>query len=117
MVPSPIPVADVDVHGADSADTDALLRALAEPRRRYALSALADHEEPLALEALASRVVAMECDCDETETAEVVERNVLVALYHTHAPLLAEADLVDFDRDERTVSLTGLGREVQPVET
>jgi len=117
MVPSPIRPVDVDISGADSSDTDALFRALAEPRRRYALSALAEHEEPLALETLANSVVAKECECDGADASEVVERTVLVSLYHTHAPLLATAGLVEFDHDERTVALTDLGREIQPLDT
>lgn len=116
MVPSSAPTANVDVSGVDASDTDAIFRALADARRRHALAALADSEGALSLDALANGVVARECDCDEADSSAVVERTVLVALYHTHAPLLAEAGLVEFDPEGKSVALTDLGREIQPLE-
>lgn len=116
MVPSPASTATVDVSDVDASDADAVLRALANSRRRHALAALAENEGVLSLDALANSVVARECDCDEADSSAVVERTVLVALYHTHAPLLAEAGLVEFDPDEQSVALTELGREIQPLD-
>lgn len=113
MVPAPVSAANVDDLGDTAADADTVLRALVEPRRRHVLTVLADSEGPLSLDELATRVVAKECDRDESERSEVVQRTLLISLYHTHAPLLSDADLVAFDADERTVAITDLGRDVR----
>lgn len=74
-------------------------RILASDRRRLALDALAERESPVSVEGLAVQIV-------DDDSEEEFDR-VVVALHHVHLPMLADAGVVDYVPETRTVSPTG----------
>lgn len=74
----------------DTTDWDALFSALADGRRRLALSILAEADEPLPLETLTATVA-------ERGTNGQDRAALAVALRHQHLPLLEEAGVVTVD--------------------
>ncbi|MFD1563694.1 hypothetical protein ACFR99_09055 [Haloarchaeobius amylolyticus] len=98
-----------------STELTTALDVLAEPRRRYLLAALLEHEqsaatdapsERLSIEALTRAVARVEQDTADV-TGELVDQ-VHVTLVHAHVPRLADAGLVttDADGDATTVAPT-----------
>jgi DNA-binding transcriptional ArsR family regulator len=88
----------------DPDDLDAAFGALADGRRRLALSVLDTYARPIALEALAREVASRE----DRRLAESGPRDrvdaVLASLVHVHLPRLDDDGLVDYDADEGRVS-------------
>lgn len=89
------------VPGAEDVESaDAVLSALADERRRTVLSVLLDADEGrLDLSEVAERVAEREHSAVEADVTHVE-----TGLYHVHAPTLADAGLVEYDRDERTLA-------------
>jgi hypothetical protein len=56
----------------------------------------------MSLDTLAERVDASDADSDSGESV-AAPRQTAVQLHHTHLPKLADAELLDYDRDSRTV--------------
>ena len=84
------------------------------PERRQALLEVlhSSPQRPIPVSTLADHVACQEYDCDvETLTTEQRKR-VYIALYQSHLPTLAQADVVTFDTDE---SLVEVGPEFQRV--
>ena len=79
-------------------DIDALFEALADARRRTAITVLEGRQQPLSVEALAREVAA-----SETDQIEQVQS----ALTHVHLPLLRDAGLIGYDTASRRVSYEG----------
>lgn len=91
----------VDARGAE---WDAILDCVADVRRRQLLRILNRADRALSLVELADEMTARDAGNEENPTAaDVVKRN----LHHVHLPKLDRADLVDYDRDERTVTYRG----------
>ncbi|NIB98046.1 hypothetical protein [Halobacterium sp. R2-5] len=86
-------------------------RCLARSRRRYVLHRLNETETPLALADLAEDIVDWEADSSQADSAEGIKR-VQVALHHVHLPMLAEADLVEYDAAQRAVKLADCPQEL-----
>lgn len=98
-----------------------VMDALAHPRRRATMAALADREPPVPLDELAAAVVAAEArgpDAGDPTTDggwvpdagaarragfDDPEREVAVALYHAHLPRLDDAGVVSFDPASKAV--------------
>jgi len=88
--------------GASTADRDALYDALSHRHRRLAIATLEERGEALALADLAAEIA--DRDAEGEPAAERVQR-IEIELYHVHAPKLATAGVVTFDRDENVVRL------------
>ncbi|MFC4550561.1 MULTISPECIES: DUF7344 domain-containing protein [Halorussus] len=89
----------------DSASIDAALDALADRRRRSLLAFVADRPSPTSLDALVEHVA--DRDRSEVPTAgrlgtDARER-AEISLVHCHLPKLDATDVLDYDRDARTV--------------
>lgn len=93
---------DSDSTGASPAVTpDSAFCALADPQRRAIISSL--HERPnetIAVETLVDRLISR---ADEPNPDR---RHVAAALSRTHLPKLDELNLVEYDRERRTVRYT-----------
>lgn len=93
--------------GAQSPSQISELFALfAHHRRRYALRELRQHTNPMTLADLADEIAIRE---NETPLAEVPAeevKRIYMSLYHTHIPKLEEADLVHYDQEQDTLTLT-----------
>jgi predicted transcriptional regulator len=83
-----------------------VIDALADWRRRYALTVLAGRTEPMTESALARAVADAEREeAHERVTAEY-RQSVQVGLHHCHLPKLDDAGLVEYDSDAREVART-----------
>jgi DNA-binding transcriptional ArsR family regulator len=90
----------------DGITQDVVYEILSNPRRRFVLSYLREHGEPIALTDLATVVAARENDIDQADLTDRQEKRVYVSLYQTHIPKLEKIGIVDYDSDAGTVQLT-----------
>jgi len=79
-------------------------RLLANDRRRHLLDILEGVDATVRVRRLAERIGEREAAVDERVDVE----SVLLTLHHVHLPKLADADVVAYDPEDRTV--TPLGR-------
>jgi hypothetical protein len=75
---------------------------LENPRRRHLLRELSGTDGPIDAGRLATRVA----DREPGPVTPAVERRVTVSLHQLHLPRLADAGVIGYDRDERTVTPT-----------
>lgn len=106
---------EVDVTSTPaSLSTDTLFNVLANQRRRYVLHALKEHETPLSLAALATKVAALENERPGTEIPRDEHERVHASLWHSHVPKLDDAGIVEFDRESDTVTLAEDTKTLEP---
>lgn len=86
-------------------DRDALIRCLADARRRHLVSILEDADGTVGRRALARRVAARETDETPSAVPEPTVDTVETSLYHVHLPTLREVGLVETDGE--TVAYDG----------
>lgn len=96
--------AELDLPSAADGSERQVVDLLSEPRRRRVLRIVADRDQPLVLSELALEVVDRERAVDIEEVPADHLRSVHVRLYHVHAPMLADAGALEFDRSNRTVA-------------
>lgn len=84
-------------------------------RRRYALYALAEADEPVELEELAAQITRWEED-DGGPSTEAFE-DVVLSLRHTHLPKAAQAEYVEYDRERGEIRISGEPPEFQIILT
>lgn len=89
----------------DRPATDAL-SILRDERRRRLLAILRRHEDRMTVRDAAYAVVVRERDAPITEVPSSAVAEVYVSLVHVHLPLLAAADLVEFDPERYLVAPT-----------
>lgn len=79
------------------------------PHRERLVRHLQGRDVPVHLADLA-RVLASRgtLDGDNRSDVETEPRSIYVMLYHDHAPRLADAGVVEFDREDKTVRLADL---------
>lgn len=102
-----------DVDGIDVSDdvsTDELFDQLRDQRRRYVLAYLDTRSRPVHLADLATELAHAESP-DAEDVTERRQRHS-IRLYHADLPKLADAGLVEFDREERTAELSDDGETV-----
>ncbi|MFB6151453.1 MAG: hypothetical protein ABEJ40_06575 [Haloarculaceae archaeon] len=87
---------------------DVVFDILSSARRRYVLYLLRT-ESGMELTDLAERVAAWENDVDVKDLEKQQRKRVYVSLYQTHIPKLADAGLVDYDKDSGMVELRSNG--------
>jgi DNA-binding transcriptional ArsR family regulator len=92
---------------ADPGSLDALLRALADARRRTVLDVLSHQIGRIHVETLARELEARAENTRESDVPAEDADRVLGALVHGDLPCLADAELVEFDPDEGTVAYEG----------
>jgi hypothetical protein len=113
---NPISPPDADRSSGAIPSRDALYVVLSARRRREALRQLNAVGEGITLADLAERIAfedtATETDEDAGSGSTADARRVHLSLHHVHVPKLAAANAVEFDRAERTVTLTETGRAI-----
>lgn len=97
---------------ADPAEVDELFRALADSRRRVALSCLASYQD-LTLPDLADELAEIEYDQPLTEIDPETVTELYFDLYHSHVPCLVAADLVEYDQAQDYLAITDRGDAAQ----
>lgn len=90
----------------------AIYSCLSSSRRRYALYCLRDAEKALSLADLAEDVADLETETPRPEIEKKTVKDVYLSLYHHHVPKLADAGLVQYDRELDLVSLPLRSEEV-----
>lgn len=91
----------------DPESVDALFRSLADFRRRTILDILSHQFHPIHVETLAREIGAVEHYTSESEVPiDEVER-ITVSLRHCHLPVLSDAGLIDYDREDQMVAHDG----------
>lgn len=88
----------------DGDELDAVVESLANERRGTVLSVLEERDGPTSRWSLAREIAGREAS-GEPSHAEIEE--TLLALHHRHLPKLDDAGLVEYDRDEETVTYRG----------
>lgn len=83
---------------------DAVFEALADGRRQRVLEALVEMYHPLEPREIAVLVAAREENCSPQSVSTEAVDSVHTSLHHVHLPVLAEADLVERDESEGTVT-------------
>lgn len=99
----------------ESIATDSALEILSNERRRYVLQCLLPVDNPMALADLADEVAASENGTETTDVSKEDAKDVYVSLYHADIPKLADADIVEYDQDQNTVTLTQNAAELRPL--
>lgn len=92
---------EADVAGLEQ---DIVFDLLQNSRRRALLRYLEEREEAELVE-IAEHVAAEENDVELSETTEDSRRSVYISLYQTHVPKLADHGIIEYDEDEKLVSL------------
>lgn len=91
-------------------------RLLSKSRRRHLLTLLFELEEE-SLETLGRKIAAREVDEPPSNVPERTYTRIVTALVHCHIPRLVDYDLVDYDRETRTIVLETAARERFPFRT
>ena len=91
---------------------DEIFAILSNPRRRYVLYFLNQHETAIELTDLAEHVAAWENDTTVEELNSKERKRVYVSLYQTHVPKLADHGLIDYDPESGMVRQTESSRRV-----
>ncbi|MFB6131132.1 MAG: hypothetical protein ABEJ28_09960 [Salinigranum sp.] len=90
-----------------TATQERVYAALADRRRRTVLAALTGMDGPVSPEELAEEAVARASDAPEAVAGLSSVDTALVSLSHVDLPKLAEAGLVEYDAERRTVARPG----------
>lgn len=98
-------ILDITGQQFDSETLDDIFQALADHRRRTALSVLDQQSRQMDLDALATKVRIVEGVLGQ-ETPSDRER-IQTSLHHVHLPTLADAGLISYETDSRIVEYEG----------
>lgn len=82
-------------------------------RRRYALYYVTQDGGSVDFNELVTRVASWETGRSPEELDVSTEKSVYSSLYQTHLPILEEQDLVSFDRETKTVSVTDRTKQIK----
>ncbi|MFC4989700.1 helix-turn-helix domain-containing protein [Saliphagus infecundisoli] len=84
---------------------DKIPRVLSNPLRRRVLRTVADHAEPIELDALGAETIM---DAEKWEDHQI-------ELYHIHLPKLADHGLIEWDQEDRTIEKGDQFEEARPL--
>ncbi|MFD1562576.1 hypothetical protein ACFR99_03250 [Haloarchaeobius amylolyticus] len=114
-IPCPTAAPGPDPTGIESIAADTALEILSNRRRRCVLQCLLPYDNPLALADLADEVAALENGTGTTDVSKADAKDIYVSLYHVDIPKLADADIVEYDQGQNTVTLTQNAVELRPL--
>lgn len=84
---------------------DVAFEILTNARRRYALAYLRSQSEAVSIGELAEAVAAWEHDTSVEMVSSKERKSVYTSLYQTHLPKMADAGVVEYDRQRGIVTL------------
>lgn len=96
---------DIDALCAES-DRDEVFTLLSNYRRRSLLYALYRNGGELEFPDLVAKVASYETNTPPEEIGDDLRQSMYISLYQTHLPKLTSFGLVEYDADERLISLT-----------
>lgn len=89
---------------AETRSTDAVFRLLADGTRRFILSTFGGSDERVHLANLAERVAAWRGDKPVANVTADERKGVELELHHKHLPMLADAGMLEYDPETKTLS-------------
>ncbi len=101
---------DTDVETDVSADL--VFDLLSSQRRRMVLYYLRQSGAEMTVKEISQAIAANENDIPVDELSRQQRKRVYVSLYQTHLPKLADAGVIDYDRENGVIRLTGRGEEI-----
>jgi hypothetical protein len=90
---------------------DEVFTLLSNSRRRSVLYVLYQSDEEVDFSDLVTEVAACETGRPPDELADEVTQSMYISLYQTHLPKLTDYGLVEYDDEERTITLTSRARD------
>lgn len=99
-------------NGSKSLSQNEAYDLLSNPRRRFVISHLRKHGDPMSVSDLSDAVAAWENDAPVGELTDRQVKRVYVSLYQTHLPKLRDAGLLDYDQEAGVVSATSAVNEL-----
>jgi len=91
---------------------DLVFDLLSSQRRRMILYYLHQQEGTATVNEISKEIASMENDVPVEDLTRQQQKRVYVSLYQTHLPKLAQAGVIDYDRENGTVSLTDRVQEI-----
>lgn len=91
----------------DESSRSPVIESLADRRRRVVLGLLLDRFSPMAERRIAIHLAATEQEKSITDVTQEEVETIRADLHHVQFPTLEEADLIQWDRDEETVTTKG----------
>ena len=107
------PAIESDGSERNDLSLDEICHLLQNGRRRNVLRFLARHEGTAELGEIAEHIAAAENDTTVERLSSDERKRVYIALYQIHVPKLADANVVDYDRDRGTLAARPL---VEPLQ-
>lgn len=98
--------------GFANEDADVLFDALSHPSRRFVLARLDEADSAMALADLACDLATRERGGERAAVPDDAIESAQIALYHVHVPKLADAGVVEFEPEHRTVALADGGSDL-----
>lgn len=107
----------------DSSPVDRFCTILSDHERRSALTALAAGDTPMTLRDVTHEVVEREYDARISDAPSDAVEDVYLSLVHVHVPMLADAEVIEFDSNREVIEdvdlndlepLLSATREVEP---
>lgn len=92
--------------GSPEISPDLVFDILSSQRRRMVLFYLRQLDGMAQVNEIAKEIASMENDLPVEELTRQQKKRVYVSLYQTHLPKLAQAGIIDYDREEGQVALT-----------
>jgi hypothetical protein len=86
---------------------------LSNPRRRFTLYYLSQHDEEVSLNEIAAEIAAWENHVDVEELSDAQQKRTYVSLYQTHLPKMTDVGVIEFDRERSVVQLTEKAKELE----
>lgn len=99
---------------SDAHAVDVLFDVLADSRRRYTLECLCEFQTPMALADLAGEVASREQERPVPAIPAEEVKQVYTSLYHVHIPKMADANIVEYTREQDMVVLTPDSEQIEP---
>lgn len=102
------------VHAKHRLEKEEVFEILYNPRRRYTLQRLVQHDRPHTMDELVERIAARENDVPIGELQRQQRRRVHVSLYQTHLPLLSKVGAIKYDKEANRIEPGPTLRELEP---
>ncbi|WP_458208302.1 DUF7344 domain-containing protein [Haladaptatus sp. NG-SE-30] len=98
--------------GSQALSRDVAFEILTNARRRYALTYLRSQADAVSIGELAEAVAAWEHDTTTDLVSSKERKSVYTSLYQTHLPKMADAGVVEYDRQRGIVELADTADEL-----